>query len=425
MRGSAAGWKPPGPAGLDAIAAELAEHFERGNEPARAIPHHQRAAAKALRRSANEEAIDHLRRALDAIGHIADEGERTKVEVELQRGDGRRLHGDARLRRARGAGGLRQGRGALRPPGRARRPLSRDLGPVDVPHRPQRDATLRGGWARGCSALAEKFGDAGLKLQAHHAMWSTSFACGELAEACAHAGCGPCALRRQDSSGHGVELRQSRRRAAARAISAPWRWRSRARTSARAAMIDQSLAAARSLDDPFSLALTLYFTSAAAQMLGDRRRWPPRIPEQACDRDRARSCAAEGLEHGRRRMVHGRKRRPARRHRAADGSDRRDASDAIAAFHGLSDRVAGGCCTARPDVMPKQWRQWRTGSPWPKPPASASTPPSCIACMASLCAHPSIGQKRKAQASFRAAIKLARQQGARALERKARASLQC
>ncbi len=39
---------------LDAIASELAEHFERGNEPVRAIPHHQRAAAKALRRSAND-----------------------------------------------------------------------------------------------------------------------------------------------------------------------------------------------------------------------------------------------------------------------------------------------------------------------------------------------------------------------------------
>ena len=50
---------------LDAIAAELAEHFERGNEPVHAIPHHQRAAAKALRRSANAEAIGHLRRALD------------------------------------------------------------------------------------------------------------------------------------------------------------------------------------------------------------------------------------------------------------------------------------------------------------------------------------------------------------------------
>ena len=68
---------------LDAIASELAEHFDRGGEPVRAIPHHQRAAAKALRRAANEEAIGHLRRALGAIGAIADEVERTRVEVEL------------------------------------------------------------------------------------------------------------------------------------------------------------------------------------------------------------------------------------------------------------------------------------------------------------------------------------------------------
>jgi hypothetical protein len=32
--------------------------------------------------------------------------------------------------------------------------------------------------------LGEQFGEASLKLQGHHAMWSTSFACGKLAEAC-------------------------------------------------------------------------------------------------------------------------------------------------------------------------------------------------------------------------------------------------
>jgi hypothetical protein len=73
---------------LDVIAAELAEHFERANEVARAIPHHQRAAAKALRRSANQEAIAHLRRALDTINHVPNKGERAKIEVELLIGMG-------------------------------------------------------------------------------------------------------------------------------------------------------------------------------------------------------------------------------------------------------------------------------------------------------------------------------------------------
>src|SRR5258705_4131084 len=73
---------------LDAIAAELAEHFERGNEAVRAIPHHQRAAAKALRRSANAEAIGHLRRALEAGGTIAGGGERPRTEGGLPVGLG-------------------------------------------------------------------------------------------------------------------------------------------------------------------------------------------------------------------------------------------------------------------------------------------------------------------------------------------------
>ena len=41
---------------LEAIAEELADHFERGDEPVRAMPHFHRAAEKALRRGANEEA---------------------------------------------------------------------------------------------------------------------------------------------------------------------------------------------------------------------------------------------------------------------------------------------------------------------------------------------------------------------------------
>ncbi|HEX7968483.1 MAG TPA: AAA family ATPase, partial [Stellaceae bacterium] len=73
---------------LEVIAAELADHFERAHEPVRAIPHHQRAAAKALRRSANAEAIEHLRRALEAVAAIADETARTRTEVELRIGLG-------------------------------------------------------------------------------------------------------------------------------------------------------------------------------------------------------------------------------------------------------------------------------------------------------------------------------------------------
>ena len=212
MPASAPVSKPPGRAGRTSIAAELAEHFERGNERARAIPHHQRAAAKALRRSANDEAIDHLRRALDAIGQIADEVERTRIEVELQvaigaafmalRGFGAPEVLEAYARAEALCDGLGE-RADLFPA---------IWGQWMFRYRPQRDGRIARRLGARLLALAEKFGEAGLKLQAHHAMWSTSFACGELAGARSARRGRPRALRRQDSPGHGVELRQPRRR---------------------------------------------------------------------------------------------------------------------------------------------------------------------------------------------------------------------
>ena len=149
MRGSATGSKRLG-GRLDAIAAEMAEHFERGNEPVRAIPHHQRAAAKALRRSANAEAIGHLRRALDAIGHIADEDERAGSRSSCMSRSG------AAFMATRGFGapevlrGLCAGRSAVRPPGRACRHVPGDLGTVAVPLGPQRDGERVATRAAGC-----------------------------------------------------------------------------------------------------------------------------------------------------------------------------------------------------------------------------------------------------------------------------------
>lgn len=251
----------------DAIAAEIAEHFERGSAPARAIPHHQRAASIALRRSANQEAIDHLRRALDAIGYIADENERTKTEAELQvaagaaymalRGFGAPEVQDAYARAEALCDRLGE-RAELFPAiwgqwmfrtGRSETPHSRRLG-----------ARLIG--------LGEKYGEASLKLQAHHAMWSTSFACGELAEACRHAEAGVVLYDAKRDQAMASKYGNHDACCCARNFSAMALALLGEEKRARQ-QIAQSLASARTLDDPFSLALTLYFTSAAAQMLGD------------------------------------------------------------------------------------------------------------------------------------------------------------
>ena len=192
---------------LDAIASELAEHFERGNEPARAIPHHQRAAAKAMRRSANEEAIGHLRRALDAIGHIADEVERTRVEVELLIGLG------AAFMATRGFGASEvleaysRAEALCERLGRARGYFPGAVGPMAVSV-----GTKRSG--RGVAALRKAVG-AGREIRRCRAQ-AASPPClvGDLVWA-RQTGGSPrarrgrtCPLRREDSSGHGVELWQ-------------------------------------------------------------------------------------------------------------------------------------------------------------------------------------------------------------------------
>jgi predicted ATPase len=253
--------------GLDAIAAELAEHFERGNEPARAIPHHQRAATKALRRSANEEAIGHLRRALDAIVAIAEEDKRTKVEIELRIGLG------AAFMATRGFGASE----VLEAYSRAEE-LCERLG-----ERAEIFPALWGQWLfrwgrsevdaawRLCErllALAEKSGDAGLKLQAHHASWATSFGRGKLTEVRAHAEAGLAIYNAKIHQAMASSYGNHDASTCARNFSALSLAFAGEEHAARE-MVDQALAVASSLNDPFSLGLTLYFASLVAQVLGD------------------------------------------------------------------------------------------------------------------------------------------------------------
>jgi predicted ATPase len=256
---------------LNAIAAELAAHFERANEKLHAIPHHQRAAAKALRRCANAEAISHLRRALDAVGYVEDEVERARVEVEL------RVALGAALMTSCGFGAP----DVLDAYARAET-ICESLG-ERLGERADLFPAIWGQWmfrtGRGDTkagrqlgarllALAETSNDTGLRIQAHHAMWSTSFVCGDLAQARAHA---DAALALFDAKTHRSMASSYGNHDAgccAHNFSSMALALAGEEATARE-VIEHSLLAAKRLDDPFSLALTLYFTSAAAQMLGD------------------------------------------------------------------------------------------------------------------------------------------------------------
>ena len=252
---------------LDEISAELAEHFERANDAARALPHHQRAAAKAMRRSANAEAIGHLRRALAGIGTASDELERTRLEVELQVALG------AAFIASRGFGAPEVLDAYSKAEALCERLGERaDLFPAIWGQwmfrtgRSETDAAQR--LCQRLLTLAEKFGDAGLKIQAHHATWATSFVCGAFDQTLAHAKAGlalfEAKLHRTLASSYGNHDVACCARYFSTMALALVGERGSARTT-----IEEVVAAAKALDDPFTLALALFFTATAAQILGD------------------------------------------------------------------------------------------------------------------------------------------------------------
>ena len=65
-------------------AAELAMHFERGRDAARAVPYQQQAATNALGRYAYAQAIAHCTRGLELLQNLPDTPARAQQELGLQ-----------------------------------------------------------------------------------------------------------------------------------------------------------------------------------------------------------------------------------------------------------------------------------------------------------------------------------------------------
>ncbi len=66
------------------MAAELAEHFVRGQVPQRAIDYLRTAAETARMRNAHHEAISHLSQGLELVPFLPDQPERAQLELDLQ-----------------------------------------------------------------------------------------------------------------------------------------------------------------------------------------------------------------------------------------------------------------------------------------------------------------------------------------------------
>ena len=172
--------------GTGEIATELAMHFEQGRDFGRAIRYLHRAGEIATQRGAAREAVVHLTRALDLLRAQPDRADLAQQEIALQIA----LGGPLMAIKGRGAPEVEQAYT------RAQELCERvDDAPQLFPalwglflfrrSRGEIDAAVDLG--QRLLVLAQRTDDDGLLLEAHHALWSTRFAQGDLVAARDHA----------------------------------------------------------------------------------------------------------------------------------------------------------------------------------------------------------------------------------------------
>jgi DNA-binding winged helix-turn-helix (wHTH) protein/predicted ATPase len=254
--------------------AELAVHFERGRDSARAVTYHTRAGTQALACFAYAEAIQHLRTGLDLLEDWPDTSARTHQERALLVALGPALI-------------VTRGQASAD----VERVYTRAYALAQHDHDlPQRFAILRGLWmfqaASGHLQIAAELGhqlfaqaqqarDSALCLEAHRALAPTCFFRGEFAAARTHAAHGLALYSAQPHQALGVDYGQDAG-VVCRAFAAWTLWHlGYAEQALRQSQ--EAVALARRVSHPPSLALAHYFLAAVHQF----RREVPAVQTQA------------------------------------------------------------------------------------------------------------------------------------------------
>jgi predicted ATPase/DNA-binding winged helix-turn-helix (wHTH) protein len=251
------------------LASKLAMHFERGRDAARAIRYLRLAGEIATQRSATSEAVGHLTRALDLLGAAPDTQERAEQEVALQIA----LGGPLMAVKGRGAPEVERAYTRaeelcerIGDPAR-RFPVlwglflfHRSRGEIDVAHR----------FGERLLAQARRADDAGLLIEAHHALWATLFARGELTAVLEHAA---RALSLYDPARHAALAATYGNHDPAVCALGHGAWALELRGEAEEAgrQSEDAVARARALGHPFSEAHALLYGARLHQLRDDWR----------------------------------------------------------------------------------------------------------------------------------------------------------
>ncbi|HZN90965.1 MAG TPA: AAA family ATPase [Thermoleophilaceae bacterium] len=268
------------------MATELAMHFERGRDANRAIRYLKAAGEITTQRSAAREAVGHFTRALDLLRSQPESAERAEQEVGLQIA----LGGPLMAVKGRGAPEVEQAytraqelcerigdTPQLFPAVWGLFLFRRSRGEIDRAH----------GFATRLLALARVTGESGLLIEAHHALWATRFARGELAAVGDHTA---EALALYDPDRHATLAAVYGNHDAAVCALGHGAWASELSGDAERAgrQSSEAVTLARSLGHPFSEAHALLYAARLHQFRGDWR----------TTRDRAETAAALARERG-------------------------------------------------------------------------------------------------------------------------------
>jgi predicted ATPase/DNA-binding winged helix-turn-helix (wHTH) protein len=268
------------------VASELAMHFERGRDPRRAIRHLQVAGEIATQRSAAREAVAHLIRALELLRGLPDTPERAVQEVALQIA----LGGPLMAVKGRGAPEVEQAYTRAQE-------LCQQIG--DTPQlfpvvwglflfrRSRGEIDRAHGFATRLLTLARATSDPGLLIEAHHSLWATLFARGELVAAREHVG---QALALYDPDRHmSLAAVYGNHDPAVCALGhGAWALELSGEPEQASRQSADAVALARTLGHPFSEAHALLYAARLHQFRGDWR----------TTRDRAEAAAVLARERG-------------------------------------------------------------------------------------------------------------------------------
>jgi predicted ATPase len=250
-------------------ATELAMHFERGRDPTRAIRHLRVAGKIATQRSAAREAVAHLTRALDLLRAQPDTPERAEQEVALQIA----LGGPLMAIKGRGAPEVE------RAYTRAQE-LCQRIG--DTPQlfpvfwglflfrRSRGEIDLAHGFGTRLLALAQHANDPGLLIEAHHALWSTLFARGELMATRDHVA-QAIALYDPDRHASLADVYGNHDAAVCALGHGAWALELSGEPEQASRQSEEAVARARALGHPFSEAHALLYAARLHQFRGDWR----------------------------------------------------------------------------------------------------------------------------------------------------------